>query len=106
MGTNLEDDFTPEEKELLKREARYRIEQQRRREAMPIWLRPRDMPWQKRGSISLFLVGLWFIVLGLYFHFKWSSPYLRGTAPIELGLIAVGIVCVVLGSALLYKYWR
>lgn len=33
---NLDDDFTPEEKALLKREMRYRINQQRMREQGPI----------------------------------------------------------------------
>lgn len=36
MNGNFDDDFTPEEKALLKREARYRINRQRQREQSPL----------------------------------------------------------------------
>lgn len=93
MGNNLEDDFTPEEKELLKREMRHRIQQQRNREQVNYWQIPGVM----------ILVGL----AGITGAIAIQGPIVGvGASPLAPVLLLIGSAVFAIGLVLMWVWHK
>lgn len=105
MSNDIFDDLTDDEKAVLKREVKHRIQEQRRREQYPNWwTRPTlDMPLKRRIGLAVFFAGIGLILLAVSLN---GAIMGAGANPLAAPLILAGFAIAVGGGAFAVRYWN